>query len=111
MTFFSLLVLVWTYLSNIFMNFFQANRFKNLKKPLRFSLYNLSQGIRVESHALKSMPASKTDYAVHGFSVTVILSLNSDAPMFLKKKKQTKNSNESLSELYAAAVNHPWFSI
>lgn len=74
--FFSLLVLFWTYLSNIFIIFFKANRFKNFKKTLRFSLYNLPQGIRVESHALKSMPASKTDYAVHVLLVTVILSLN-----------------------------------
>lgn len=72
------------------MHFFQANRFKNLKINLRFSPYNLSQGIRDESHALKSMPASKADYALNVLLVTAILSLSSDAPMFLKKKKQTK---------------------
>lgn len=90
--FFSFFVLFWMYLHNIFMLFFffQANRFKNLKINLRLSPYNFSQGIRVESHALKSMPASKTDYAVNVLSVTVTLSPNSDAPVFLKKKKQTK---------------------
>jgi len=51
---------------------FQANQFEKLKTNARFLPYSLPQGIRVESHVLKSIPATKSDSAVNVLLVTVI---------------------------------------